>query len=435
VVKIAVVGAGSFVFGPSILSQVLREQKLNDVELALMDVDGELVEAVAAVGRRIAADEGLTGTRVTVHTMRETALDGADFIVCSASPQMQRRFRMDQQIIAEQYPEHLLSEFGGLAGISYSIRQIAFFEPFCADISRLCPNAYLLNVSNPLPRVMQAANQMGIRAVGFCSVAVVAYDMVSRLLFGEGDHFPYTKAKERITLTTAGLNHHAFVIELQDVNTGQDLLPALREAVCTLGRTIGQPRSERLLCESGYMLVPTDDHTRDFFAPVPGDLVPHHLETWHGSPTQRASRIQALRDFATGTGPDTEIFSVIAWERPGDFIAALRFGRPVRFEGLNLPNTGQIPELPAGIYVETPVAVSAESGVIPIPCFLPGSTVPYCQRSAQVTNTIVQAALKHSRSLLDEAVELDPTIQDKAAGLRTLSALLTAHADVLPAYH
>ena len=431
--KIALIGAGSYVFGPSILSQALREWKLNDIELALMDVDEGLVTAVADVGQRIASEQGLTNSRVTAHTTRETALTDADFVICSASPQMQRRFRIDKEIIAQHYPEHVVSEFGGLSGLLYSLRQIAFFEPLCADIRQFCPNAYLFNVANPLPRVMQAAHLLGVKAVGLCSFALVAHDMVSQLLFGESDRFPFQKTRDRLKITTAGLNHHAFVLELRDKATGADLLPQLRQVVCKQGKTGGNPRAERLLCETGYLLAPTDDHTRDFFAPAPGDIVPHTADTWHGSETQRADRLQDLHDYAAGHGGDAGIFRVVAWERPIDIIASLRLGHTACFDAMNLPNTGQIPELPMGIYVETPAEVS-EAGIVPTVFSLPQATIPYCLETAHITDTIVHAALERDRKLLDKVVVLDPTIVDKAAGERTLTALLAAHADMLPLY-
>ena len=57
--KIAVIGAGSYVFGPSVLAQTYLEQGLPDVHLALVDPDLETVELLAAVGRRMARERGL----------------------------------------------------------------------------------------------------------------------------------------------------------------------------------------------------------------------------------------------------------------------------------------------------------------------------------------------------------------------------------------
>src|SRR5579871_1233293 len=147
---VAVIGAGSYVFGPSVLDQSILQHRLDGLELALMDPDHEVLERMAGVGRRMARDTGVD-TRLTTHTDRATALNGAAFVICSASPQMQRRFRMDCEIVDRYLPDHLVTEFGGIAGISYTLRQIALIEGIAADMRRLCPDAWLLNVANPLP--------------------------------------------------------------------------------------------------------------------------------------------------------------------------------------------------------------------------------------------------------------------------------------------
>ena len=82
--KIAVIGAGSFTFGHSMLSQVILENKLAGAELALMDLDKEIVELMQRVGQRMAEQTGVT-TRVTAHTNRQTALSDAEYVVCCAS--------------------------------------------------------------------------------------------------------------------------------------------------------------------------------------------------------------------------------------------------------------------------------------------------------------------------------------------------------------
>jgi alpha-galactosidase/6-phospho-beta-glucosidase family protein len=65
---------------------------------------------------------------------------------------------------------------------------------------------------------------------------------------------------------------------------------------------------------------------------------------------------------------------------------------------------------------------------------LPETVLPYCERAAAVTDAIVRAAEKRSRRLLHYAVVLDPSILDKAAGIRAIDACLEAHGDLLPTF-
>jgi alpha-galactosidase len=101
--------------------------------------------------------------------------------------------------------------------------------------------------------------------------------------------------------------------------------------------------------------------------------------------------------------------------------------------GLNLVNQGQLPQLPRQIFVETPATVDS-TGVHPATFNLPDSLLPLLRRTALLNETIVRAARWSSQDLLDEAVELDPTILDKTAGRRALDQCLKAHADILPVY-
>ena len=428
-VKIAVIGAGSFVFGPGVLKGVLREQRLPGVRLALMDVRAEPVELMAAVGRRMAAEAGLD-TAVSAHTDRAEALDGADFVFCCAAPEMARRFRMDVDIAARHDPGHVITEFGGIAGISYSLRQIAFIESLAADMKRLCPSAWLFNVANPLPRVCQAAHQLGVPTVGFCYVYLGGYSMLWRVFHGEGLAYPFAAAPEKWLVTTAGLNHFSWVLALRDRATGADLLGELRDRLAA-GATSGEPHADEIFRKTGYLLAIHDGHSQDFLPPHPSAA--SHEAIWHGSPEERRARQDLLADVARGAEPAEKVTANTSWEKPVDLVAAMAYGKPIEFPALNLANRGQIGNLPAGVFVETPCTAGSD-GPAPRTLTLPETVEPYCRRTAEVTDTIVRAALRRNRALVHRAVELDPTITDKPAGLAALDECLAAHADRIGDY-
>ena len=427
--KIAVVGVGSFVFGPSILSQVILEHRLEHVELALVDIDAETVELMAGVGERMAQHAGVDLT-ISAHTERKSALQDADFVTSSVVREGYKRFSIDQQIIQRFIPEHIATEFGGIAGISNSLRQIALISELVADMRQYCPDAWLLNVSNPLPRVCQAAQAQGIYTPGFCSVSLQAYSMAWHLLYASPLSYPFTLARERWSITTAGLNHFVWLLDFHDRAPGEDLLPALHQALAD-GKSTGNPVSEALARETGYPLLPYDDHTRDFLPPhqKPG------LEDapFHGTPMERRERIALLQRIVAGEESFETLLQHPSWERPIDVVAALRGSQPATLHSLDTLNTGQISNLPNGIFVETPCVVT-QDGLHPQQITLPETVLPLTQRTARVSDTIVRAALERKRSLVHLAVELDPTIEDKGAGLRAIDACLEAHADVLPQY-
>jgi alpha-galactosidase len=427
--KIVVIGVGSFVFGPSVLSQALLEHRMSGIELALVDVDQDAVEGMAGLGRRMARESGVQVT-ITTHTERSKALDGADFVICSAARQLHRRFEMDCATVDRYLPGHLVTEFGGIAGISYSLRQIALLEEIASDMRLHCPRAWLLVSSNPLPRVCQAAHELSIQTAGFCSVSLEGYGMLWRIWHDEELHYPFTPAREQWDVTIAGLNHFCWVTSFRDRATDDDLLPELRERLGR-GASSGHARSDQMARDTGYLLVPNDHHTQDFL--VPTETAQARITPTHGSSSEREARLKLLGAIANGTAPLDTVLGHPAWERPIDMVAAIGLGTPMHFHSLNLVNTGQIRNLPKGIFVETPATTSPE-GPVPAEIVLPDAVLPWCESTARVTDTIVRAALVRERRLVHQAVELDPTILDKRAGIAAIDACLEAHADVLPVY-
>jgi alpha-galactosidase len=429
-VKITFIGAGSFVFGPAVLAGVLRHHDLGPCELALVDVDADALGLMAAVARRVAATQR-PQLRVTEHTHHDTALPGSDFVIHCAAPQLQSRHRTDRQIIERHAPDHLVTEFGGIAGLSYSLRQIAFIRSICEAVSRHCPKAWLLCAANPLPRVCEAAHRLGVRTAGFCNASLTGYRLVERAMTDAPPPdtlTPFDALRRRFELLIAGVNHLTWIIAARDVASGDDLMPALRRAR-DMGRRLGEPRSEQLLAETGYLTVCGDRHIQDFLPPP--DAAPPRHDPWHGKAEERTRRREQLAAVAEGREPFDNLH--LAWEKPIDLVAGIVFGRDVPLHALNLANDGQIPQLPRGCMVETP-AVAGSGGPAPQVVQLPPSVAALCRPTAELTSLIVRAALEQRRTLVHDVVDRDPTITDKAAGRTAADAVLEAHADMIGSF-
>lgn len=430
--KIAVLGAGSYVFGPSVIHDVLLEHRLNDIELALMDPASDVLEPLAAVAERIARETGLANVTISRHATRETALAGADFVINSAAVQMKQRFARDVQIIDMHYPGHLITEFGGVAGISYSLRQIALIDQVASDIKRLCPNAWLFNSANPLPRVCQAAHEAGVKTVGFCSVSLVGYGAVAAILDGaRASKYPFEAARAHYDAGMVGTNHLTWIIHLVDRTDGGDMIPALRGRA-RAGGTGGNPMCERILKQVGYLIAAGDHHCQDFLPLGPESKSIE--DSSHGSADDRQKRISLLRDIAAGKTGWEPLFAKESWEKPIDLLVALTQNKPTRFHALNLINEKQqIKSLPKTAFVETPAGADARA-IFPDHIDLPEPCRPHNLLACKVTDTIVRAGKTRSRKLVHEAVELDPTITDKAKGLAAINECLDAHKELIGSY-
>jgi len=421
-IKVCVIGAGSYVFGPSILHQCICENRLSGLEIYLHDVDGAAVSCMEQIGRRMAEESGVA-VQLKASTDRRESLAGAAFVVYSAAPQLARNFQIDCEIIEQFSPGGYKGEFGGIAGISYSLRQIELLESVAADMRELCPQAVLCCTANPLPRLIQAAHELGVKAVGFCSASSGIYSDLWQLFGGEAESFPWPSAHRRWKIQWAGVNHFTWLLSVQDRQTGEDVYPEIRSRIAA-GQSMGSPRAEAFLKKWGVLLLPNDHHTRDF---LEAELDEHAAETpAHGTPIERGERQRMLQGAAEGRIHWRELVQHPSWERIADLIGAMAFNQPAEFVALNLINQGQLPQLPPEVVVETPAHADA-SGIHPVNLPLPEAVLPITRRAADVSHAIVRAALDRDRTALWQAVEMDPTIRDKASARRAVEVCLIRH--------
>jgi alpha-galactosidase len=422
--KIAVLGAGSFDVGPSLLSDALLVHKLDGVELALVDSDEEMIFAMADLGRRMVVRSQLD-TQITAHTNREAALQAATYVICCGAG-----------VPPASDPSHtgaIPHGLSGVEGLALSLRQIAFIQQVCEEMKRLArPDAMLLNLADPLPRVCQAAHEAGVPTIGFCGHSLAAYKIIWEILHEEKIDYPFEEAREHIDLAMAGLNHLTFALDLWDHDTGDDLYRSLKEMAAD-GLNADQPLTASLLLDLGYLPTAGDHRVRDFVEPPDSPLLDDEDDADPPSPKAIQRRMDLLRAAAAGKKSWDPLLEKPVWARPFDLVAAVSFKRPAAFAGLNLVNQHQLTQLPRGIFVETP-AMADPKGLRTPKLDLPEPLVPLLTRAAQLTDTILRAARRKSRDLLHEAIDLDPTIPDKAQGREALDHCLTNHADLLAGY-
>ena len=226
----------------------------------------------------------------------------------------------------------------------------------------------------------------------------------------------------------AGVNHFTWMLQLIDRTTGGDVT-ADYVARLRASHALDSSHTGLLLAETGFWGPNGDAHMRDFLPP--SRFSKPLEETSHGNADDRQQRLNRLRDTAAGKEPWDWLVKHRAWEKPIDLVAAMSGGRECEMHSLNLVNVGQIPNLPNGVFVETPVHITAK-GPQPRTLPLPEPVAGYSRSAAEVTDTIVKAYRQRSLALVHRAVELDPTILDKRAGQIALDECLRAHADILP---
>lgn len=423
--KITLIGAGSYVFGGTVLRDALERHGMAG-ELALVDLNREAAEAMAGVGRRMAGEYGLD-CDVWATTERREALPGSDFVILSAAPQGARRWWMDYEILQAAGMVDQARECGGLGGLSYALRTISLALDVAEDMAALCPDATLLDVTNPMPRVVTAVSRFtDIEIYGFCNVAQRGEEGYTWLAGLVG------RPQETLDVVTAGLNHFAWLVSIRDRETGEDLMPVVRAAV-EAGDTPEMAVLRRWWQRHGALSVPGVGHAAEYL-PTQADLTYRAEPPYHGTPEEREARLASLRAAAEGKADWRGLFSHGSWEHPVDVAVAMARGQDVDVPILNLPNEGYLGGISDGRIVEVPAVV--RGGVVrgvTVPR-LPAATVAICRQVSDVHEWVAEGAATGDRDKLARAIEVDPAVVDKTRAVGVLDDLIAAHRDLLPRF-
>lgn len=197
-VQIAVVGGGSSYTPEIIEGLILRHRELPVSKLWLVDVaDGqERLEIIGALARRMIAKAGVN-CQVCTTINRLDALPGADYVITQL-----RVGQIDARINDERIGLEagmLGQETNGIGGFAKALRTIPVILDICRDMEELCPDAWLINFTNPAGMVTEAVlNHSKIRAVGLCNVPVIMRNSIADALSLKPEEFLFH---------AAGLNH------------------------------------------------------------------------------------------------------------------------------------------------------------------------------------------------------------------------------------
>ncbi len=166
--KIALVGGGSYQWGPKIILDVALKPELRGGTLVLHDINAEALDDMFYWGEKALnqADADL----LLEKTLRvEDALEGADFVVLSISTGGLDATALDLEIPAQYGVVQTVGDTVGPGGHFRALRNIPVVVEIARTMERLCPDAVLLNLTNPLTALTRAVTKAtSIRAVGLC---------------------------------------------------------------------------------------------------------------------------------------------------------------------------------------------------------------------------------------------------------------------------
>ena len=425
--KIVVIGAASASFGLGTLRDLMLSEALRGSAIVLVDLDQEALAPMAALARRMNREWG-RGMTLRHTADRRRALAGADFVVVSIELDRERRWRLDWEIPLRYGIRQPLGENGGPGGLSHALRVIPPVVAIARDMERLCPRAWLLNLSNPVARVCRAVTRCtSIHTVGLCHGLQGLVGWMASVLKVPAD---------ALDAKAAGLNHFTWILDLRLRTTGEDAYPLLRRALKRHDPD-DHPLSRALFDAFGLFPSCGDNHIAEY---LPYCHLERHrnweryhlrLYDWDAAARGRKQARRRIRRLAQGHGSIEDLRSP-SGERVAAIIAAALGARAAREIAVNVPNRGCIANLPDEAVVEVPGTVSRRGvrGVSVGP--LPEAIAAMCRTQISINELTAEAAVTGSREAALQALLIDPMVNDVDTARAILNDYLRAHTDLLP---
>ncbi|HBT5648601.1 TPA: 6-phospho-beta-glucosidase [Klebsiella pneumoniae] len=432
--KIVVIGGGSS-YTPELIEGLLnRYHEMPVASLWLVDIEEgkEKVEIIAGLARRMIAKAGLT-IEVVATLDRESALRDADF-VCSQFRAGCLDARISDERISLKYGL-IGQETNGLGGFANACRTIPIALEIAADMERLCPDAWLLNFTNPSGMVTEAIlRHSRIKAVGLCNVPVIMQKGITTLL--------QCADEKEVVMQVAGLNHFIFVRQI--LHKGKEWLPEVIAEI-NAGRDPLVPRNippfrwpSHLL--QGLGMIPCA-YLRYYY--MKDDLLRQELAEAGGEGT-RGEVVKQLEKilFDQYRDPHLAVKPKALEGRGGQYYseAACELMNAIYNDKriimhVNTRNNGAISGLPDDCAVEVSSLITA-SGPLPLNVApFPEDTLRLLQLMKSFERLTIEAALTGNRHTAWRALMLNPLIVSGEKLELALDEVIAENRQWLPAFH
>jgi alpha-galactosidase len=426
VVKVAFIGAGSIEFTRNVVTDLCSYPEFRSgLHLALHDISPERLAFAEALTRRIVAQTG-TDAKVTASAERRPALDGADYVINEVQVGGYAATLTDFEIPARYGVRQTIGDTLGIGGIFRGLRTIPLVTALAEDMLRMCPNAYLLNYSNPMAMLPWAV----YAGTGFSNVYGLCHSVRDTHAFLAG---LVGVDPADVTFLTAGFNHQAFVLRFE--LNGESLYPQLADVIDGSAELQRRVRVE-LYRRFGYFPTESSEHSAEY---VPWfmrhqdqiDRYQIFVGDYLSRSQENLGELEALQaQLKAGADLDLEPTDELA----SQFIHSLETGTE-REIYVNVRNGGLIANLPEDCCVEVPCDLAA-SAAVPKPAgTLPPQLAALNRTFLNVVELTVHAALEGSRDRVYQAALLDPNTSATLTVSETIAMvdeLLLAHAPLLP---
>lgn len=400
--KIVFIGAGSIIFVKNLIGDCMMTPSLCDSEFALLDIDREKLYLAEGMLKNLNNNVNQGRATVKAYESQREALRDADFVINAIQvggydPCVINDFEIPLKYgLKQTYADTL-----GIGGIFRGLRTIPVMQGIVHDMEELCPNAWLLNYTNPMAIVTGAVQKSShIKTIGLChSVQSCTSDLMKIIGMDPAG----------VEYKIAGINHQAWLLEV--TKNGVDLYPEIKQRAAQLTERHDDMVRYEIMKRFGYYVTESSQHTAEYTPFFIKDKYPDKIEQYGIRTQMYKDWGKSQRRYWAKAKEDLVDNQAVTHVRTKEFASyimdSLTVGTPYRIHA-NVLNHGFITNLPDNACVEVPCLVDG-TGIYP--CYvgeLPLQCAALNRTNINVQELAIAAALTGKKEHIYHAAFLDP---------------------------
>jgi len=422
--KITMIGAGSH-FTDAILLSMFQDKLFDNCHFVLYDVDeGKLKHSLKRVEKLIA--EHKSTIKIEPNMCLNESLKGCNYVITSCEKLRVPYWLNDLEVPLKHGVDQFTGENGGPGGQAHAMRNITLFQGLCEKIMAICPDAWLMNFTNPMSFVCTYFRDVpGLKFAGICHQVKGSMGVISEMIGLEpGD----------LEFISAGINHFNWLLDLRKKDEVGSYLEEFLGKVRTSPyweklhpKIPTQMFTKKLLDFTGTYPIGFDDHICEyipFFYPQEKwqelgytpkiDKMRKDVkileENKHLNPEQKAElKTKARAEFLDWPFPKDDTVPYYK-ESPVEIMHALETNEPFHLHSIVTPNKGCIENLPYNALVDIPATVyGGEIRGMNVGS-LPELPAELCRRQITIHEMVVKATLAGDRDMIYQSMALDPWV-------------------------
>ena len=449
--KVAYIGGGSRGWAWGFMTDLAMDGDICGT-VRLYDIDRPAAERNEIIGGKISAHpDAVSRWHYMVADSLKEALTGADFVVISILPATFEEMRSDVHAPERVGVYQPVGDTVGPGGFMRAMRTIPMYVEIAEAIRDYAPDAWVINYTNPMSLCVRTLYEVfpQIKAFGCCHEVFGTQKLLCKMLEVQ-EGIPDVKRQDLYT-TVTGINHFTWLTRAS--YKGVDLMPLYRhfaEEHVAEGFTEGHDDNWMnnsfacahrvkfdLFLRYGAIAAAGDRHLVEFLPPW-YTRTPEVVKAWKFGLTtvdwrvnDLARRLKRSDDLISGAEP----VSLRPSGEEGHLLIKAVLGLGDMVSNVNIPNRGQIPNLPLGAIVETN-ALFGYDRIEPVYAGpIPSGILPLVARHVYNQENALQAALTCDRTVAFSAFMNDPQMAAVSLedGKRLFHDMLEAQRAYLPA--